>query len=175
MPRRRQISSATLARCGIKSEIIMPDWPRGRTGAISPRARYLSVPTWVSSGRSGESMVWPCLEVMNGLGSKRSICEGPPAIKRKMTRLALGIIPGILTASGFVAAWRISLRARAPKPHAVRWSHWRRLSGSNVFMVSSGCLNAVDKLVRGKQAVAKLDPCQQFGGGSSLKKRLDFF
>ena len=72
---------------------------------------------------------------MKGFGSNKSCCEGPPAMKRKMTRFALGIMPEMRAASGFDAARTMSCSASAPKPQAVRWSHWRRVRWSGVFMV----------------------------------------
>ena len=57
---------------------------------------------------------------MKGFGSKRSNCEGPPFMKRKMTRLAFGTMPGKRAESGFEAALAMSCKASAPKPQAAR-------------------------------------------------------
>ena len=50
---------------------------------------------------------WPLYFVSEGLGSNRSTCDGPPVMKRKIARLALGAKCGGLTISG------LALMARA--------------------------------------------------------------
>ncbi len=50
---------------GFRSEIITPDPPRGRMGAIAPSDGNFSVQTFVTPGRNGESVVWPCRSPMN--------------------------------------------------------------------------------------------------------------
>jgi hypothetical protein len=67
-----------------------------------------------------------------------------------MTRLALGIMPGMRAASGFNAALAMSCSARAPKPQAVRWRSWRRV---NVFMglLSNGVIGSVFDVNEGLQ------------------------
>ena len=125
-----QISSATLDRCGIKSEIIIPDCPLGFTGATGARARYLSTPTVTSRPSTGGEIFSPCFFRINSFGSNRSGCEGPPAINRKMTRLARGAKCGSRTASGFDAATATLLsmccRASPPNPQADACRNRRR-------------------------------------------------
>ena len=59
-----QISSAMDAVCGIRSEIIIPDCPRGRTGECVASARNLSVPTRNSFVLIGAEIFVPCMRRM---------------------------------------------------------------------------------------------------------------
>src|SRR5687768_11162035 len=74
----------------------------------------------------------PASSARSGLGSKRSMWEGPPSMKRKMTLFALGGWIGFFGARGLAnAAWsgelrRRSTRASPPKPAPLRRRKSRR-------------------------------------------------
>jgi hypothetical protein len=74
---------------------------------------------------------WPAYFSSAGLGSNVSTCEGPPFMKRKITRLALGAKCGARTLSTDEAiADRGSMDASAaiPNPAQLFWSICRRLT-----------------------------------------------
>src|SRR5690349_13057726 len=93
-----------------------------------------------------------------GFGSNVSTCEGPPDMKRKMTRLALAGYCGGRTPSGFVAG-ATSASAREikssenklatpsiPKPLAKRFSIWRRFNDDR-NCISNAFINLLPSLV----------------------------
>ena len=85
-----------------------------------------SVPTCVTSFRSGESIFCPCLSRMNVSDRTGPCCDGPPAMKRKITRFAFGMMPGMRAADGLLAARTMSASASPPNPQAADRSIWRR-------------------------------------------------
>jgi hypothetical protein len=84
--RRTQRSSTHPRRCGRSSLTSIPlsphFWNSNGDGRRPPVTR--SVRRATPSGR------WPAFFAIAGLGSSMSRCDGPPAIRRKITRLALG-------------------------------------------------------------------------------------
>src|SRR5262249_41801840 len=129
------------AWCGRRSEITTPDFPRGEKGTAGPSVRDFSSPTvmTLSEGRTAGGLPWSLTS--RALKSNRSCWDGPPDMKRKITRFALaGYCAGwalnglaALTASASIAS-----RARAPNPQAVFRRNLRRLIGpkSELF----GCM-----------------------------------
>ena len=82
----------------------------------------------------------PSSRSRSGLGSKVSMCDGPPFMKRKMTRLARGATCGGFADAGegdFSASKEDA--ASQPKPTAERWSAARRLRsvGSNAGFMAT--------------------------------------
>src|SRR5438132_13656278 len=75
----------------------VPHWPYfwNETGDL------YAVPVRRSVGRLLYGSGWPWCFVSIGFGSKVSTWDGPPFMKRKMTRFAFGAKWGCLTASGF--------------------------------------------------------------------------
>src|SRR5438445_6505891 len=84
--RTTQMSSMHEAILGNSSLTSMPDWPCFLNLYGVPSR--LSVLVRISLGISNGSGL-PDSALRRGLGSNRSTCEGPPDMKRKMTRLAL--------------------------------------------------------------------------------------
>ena len=132
-----QSSSATLGRCCHNSLIGMPLFPVGRNfhGDASRLPRLAKV-----TRVRGKDGCLPSFFCNNGFGSNRSTCEGPPCMKRKITRLARGAKCGLRGASGPSASARAELvlssrwdNARPPKP---THQDWRRLRLETAF----GCV-----------------------------------
>src|SRR3954447_22972805 len=103
----------------------------------NPNGEPMSDPVSFRPVLSDSGGASPLCLLSNGLGSKVSTCEGPPFMKRKMTRFALGAKCGAFGASGLTAASARAGRAdssastpaspRAPKPPPIRRSQSRRV------------------------------------------------
>src|SRR6185369_16282663 len=125
------ISSTQPATCGNSSLTSAPDWPYFRKANGEGRTLSLILKT-VVGGLNGRD--WPLSFCSRGLGSKVSICDGPPSMNRKMTDFALGAKCGVLGARGLAAvdagaalAARSPASASPPNPLAPRNSMSRRL------------------------------------------------
>src|SRR5207248_705005 len=94
----KQSSPASSARCGSMSEIILPDWPRGRNSQ-SGLVRAPFAP-WKVINLSPPGRGWPCCFSSSGLKSHTSRWLSAP--EQKMTRIffALGAKCGGLGALG---------------------------------------------------------------------------
>src|SRR5260370_35267420 len=126
------ISSTQVATCGNSSLTSAPHWPCFRKSNGEGRTLSLILKT-VVGGLKGRD--WPLSFCSRGLGSKVSICDGPPSINRKITDFAFGAKCGVLGASGFTPVAAACLPASSPasasppKPLAQRKSISRRLIG----------------------------------------------
>ena len=95
------MSSASFDVHGSSSDICAPDWPcwRNANGLASsfgvPLMKAKRSPLTNSSGTA-----WPSCFVSAGFGSKRSSCDGAPAMNRWMTRFALAAWCRLASAPG---------------------------------------------------------------------------
>ena len=135
----RVMSSATLPRRGSSSLNSMPHWPCFENFQGEPKTfeeAWARLSYLISPGK-----FLPSYLVSMALGSKRSICEGPPIMKREIMAFALGWKCGSLTLrsncsspkrSGFTGAARSpsfsskEASARVPSPKPFDWRKWRR-------------------------------------------------
>src|SRR5258707_1156399 len=116
----------------------------------------------------------PLSRSSKGFGSKRSTCEGPPDMKRKMMRLAFAGYCGGFTSNGLDEAGSAEAssaskpaRATMPKPLAKVRSIWRRLTrDSPEFEFMVGCTNYlsinINELIEAQQDLCIFFPCSQF-------------
>src|SRR5262249_39188554 len=115
----------------------------------------------------------PSSRSKRGFGSNVSTCDGPPAMKRKMIRLARGGKCGGLGDSGSTAASarhssaNSDARASEPKPTAARWSIPRLDIASGTMFAGmtfapqahfGRALFDIDELVGGKGRLAEARP-----------------
>jgi hypothetical protein len=94
-----QMSSMQEAVCGSRSLTSTPDLPCLLN--LNGDGRQLTVRVRTSDGCSNGSGL-PAYSASLGLGSNRSMCDGPPDMNRKMIRLALGVNIAGRTASGLL-------------------------------------------------------------------------
>src|SRR4051812_31925801 len=133
-----QQSSMTRAMCGRVELTSMPLWPY--LANVSGEGMKPEPLLFLKRSPVG---CWPANFARAGLGSKVSTCEGPPFMKRKITRLARGLKSGVgrgdarddddNDVSAFACGASSAANAAEPKPAAVRWSIWRRLSGKELI------------------------------------------
>ena len=81
------MSSTQAARWGKSSLTAVPEWPYRLKLKGDPSTIRL---IWKTVAGVSMRMGWPLSFCSLGLGSKVSICDGPPSMKRKITDLALG-------------------------------------------------------------------------------------
>src|SRR5439155_9512930 len=110
-------SSTHIATCGNRSLTSIPAWPCFLN--LNGDGRQLTVRVRTSFGCSNGNGL-PLYSASFGFGSKRSTCEGPPDMKRKIIRLARGVNGGGLTASGLLLADSRDLASSANKPARAR-------------------------------------------------------
>src|SRR5262245_46825916 len=128
-------SSAQLAIFGSNSLTSRPDWPCFLKVKGDPKR--LPGLVRINLGASKGSG-FPLSACSRGLGSNVSTCDGPPAINRKITRLACGVKCGGFTDNGdaapntSAAAWAANSSANKPanpsipNPLAKCPKAWRR-------------------------------------------------
>src|SRR5262245_12492339 len=123
------MSSTQVATCGNRSLTSAPDWPYLRKLNGEPRTLSLMLNT-VVGGLNGSD--WPLSFCRRGLGSKVSICDGPPSMNRMITDLAFAAkcdergTSGLELAATARSASRL-VNASPPKPFAQRNSISRRV------------------------------------------------
>src|SRR5687767_16009289 len=106
---------------GRKSEISIPDWPRGLKARCGASNLFFATARLVLNVPNDSGIGWPASRIRSGFGSNRSTWLGPPDMKRKMTLLALawkwvgdgdsGLIDGGASAASKPS--RLSSEARA--------------------------------------------------------------
>ena len=84
----RQMSSATVPSWGRSSLSSMPHLPCRENFQNEPKTLGDAWAT-LSYLRLSPGNFWPCHFVSIGLGSKRSICDGPPIMKSEIIAFAL--------------------------------------------------------------------------------------
>src|SRR5690349_12281219 len=169
--RTTQMSSMQDAVCGSNSLTSIPDCPYFLNSQREPS----KLPVFVRSsfGFSNGSGL-PFSSRNFGFGSKRSTCDGPPDIKRKMTRLAFGGNIGGFNANGLAVALSAPrtksfaskpARPSIPKPLAKRPSICRRVSRSGVV------LNCANPLFTRRETYcgSGTPPSDKFGGEPASK------
>src|SRR5580700_4865254 len=120
------MSSTQVATCGNNSLTSAPDCPYFLKVKGEPRILSLMLKT-VVGGLNGSD--WPLSLISRGLGSKVSICDGPPSMNRKITDFAFGAKCGVTGLAAADFSERSPVSAKAPNPFAHRLSISRRLTG----------------------------------------------
>src|SRR5665213_1047316 len=95
-------SSAQPATLGNNSLTSRPDCPC--LANLNGEARHVLVLYFLTSLETSRSIGLPLSRARRGLGSNVSTCDGPPGMKRKMTRLARAAKWGSLTVRGLEPA-----------------------------------------------------------------------
>src|SRR4051812_22301044 len=167
--RMTHMSSTQVLRCGSSSLTSVPHSPCFWNDHGEPRRLPVLVRSsfGFSKGRG-----LPLSFAKRGFGSKRSTCDGPPDMNRKMIRFAFAGYCGGLTARGDATLWASAFvkksfankpeRPSMPKPLAKRRRAWRRVIGDECMAVF---LVYIDKLIRAKEHLAVLLPLDVGGLG----------
>src|SRR5262245_9058671 len=114
--RRKQMSSAQVARFGRRSDSSIPLRPCFANSRVLGMMTASPCVSWLFGRPVDSGSGLPAHFASAGLGSNRSIWLGPPTMNRKMTRLAFGSKCDFLGASGFFAAFSSARASRASIP-----------------------------------------------------------
>ncbi len=130
--RRKQRSSAQVARCGIRSDMSRPDLPCFLNFRVLANSGVSPLVNWLTGMPKLGGSGLPCHFARAGLGSNRSTGLGPPTMNMKMTDFARAAKCGFFATSGLTGSFSAARPSRArsqdsasaPQPPPA----WRRKS-----------------------------------------------